>query len=161
VYKEEVRSIWNASLRVERLARESDMPHYRGHSCFAVLLVLLAICRDGHCNPAEPQATFLLKDGWVEFALRKDGRPVGSATILIMDEKGVKFAEGETGKEGQTAKRLFRFHAAPRLSWKSRPGTEPLIRSASSKAMLALSLHAFCSVTVCVRVADPSSHEAT
>jgi hypothetical protein len=79
------------------------MPHFRGLSCFVVPLLLLAICRDGHCNPAEPQATFSLKDGWVEFALRKDGRPVANATILIMDERGVKFGEGETGEEGQAA----------------------------------------------------------
>jgi hypothetical protein len=72
-------------------------------ACAVVLLAHLGICGDGHCQAAEPQAAFALKHGWVEFALRQDGRPVADAKIQIMDEKGVKFGEGETGAAGETA----------------------------------------------------------
>jgi hypothetical protein len=78
------------------------MPHDRGRSCIAALLVLLAICGDGQCNPPEPQATFVLKQGWVKFAVRKDGRPVGNVTIEIIDENGVRVASGDTGPESET-----------------------------------------------------------
>jgi hypothetical protein len=67
----------------------------------SVLLAFLAI--GGGCHATEPQATFSLKNGWVEVALRKDGRPVANATIEILDQHGAKFGDGETGEEGLTA----------------------------------------------------------
>ena len=76
------------------------MPPFHRLTCFAVLLVIAANS-DGH--PAEPQATFSVKKGWVEFALRKEGRPVADATLLILDDNGMKFGEGETAAEGETA----------------------------------------------------------
>lgn len=55
-------------------------------------------------DPLEPQAAFTLnRSGWVEVALRQEGRPVANATIQIIDDQGGNFAEGETGEEGETA----------------------------------------------------------
>jgi len=68
--------------------------------CFVVLLTLNG---ESHGHPPEPCATFALKNGRVEFALHKNGRPVANATIQIIDEKGAKFGDGDTGAEGQTA----------------------------------------------------------
>jgi hypothetical protein len=51
---------------------------------------------------AEAQATFALKAGWVECSVRQDGKPVGGASLQILDERGVRFAEGETGPNGGT-----------------------------------------------------------
>ena len=69
----------------------------------AVLFVLLASTGNASAHPTEPQATFQLKKGWVEVAIRQDGKPVASATFEIMDEKGVKYGDGETEKDGETA----------------------------------------------------------
>jgi hypothetical protein len=69
----------------------------------AVLLVLFASSGSAFAHPTEPQATFQLKKGWVEVAIRKDGKPLESATFEIMDEKGAKFGAGEIDAEGQTA----------------------------------------------------------
>jgi hypothetical protein len=69
----------------------------------AVILVILGLGGDGICQQAEPQATFTLKNGWVEFALRKDGRPVANATIQVINEHGKNLGDGETGENGQTA----------------------------------------------------------
>jgi hypothetical protein len=85
------------------VAKESNMPDHRGFSGSVVLLLLLARGGDGHDNASEMHALFSFKDGWVEFSLRKDGRPFANATIQIIDEKGVKFGEGETGEEGETS----------------------------------------------------------
>ncbi len=52
---------------------------------------------------AEPQVTFALKAGWVDCSVRQDGKPIAGAVIQILDERGVKFAEGETGPGGETA----------------------------------------------------------
>lgn len=51
----------------------------------------------------EPQVTFALKAGWVDCSVRQDGKPIGGAVIQIQDERGAKFAEGETGPGGETA----------------------------------------------------------
>jgi hypothetical protein len=52
---------------------------------------------------AEPQVAFTLKKGWVEFAVRRDGKPVADALIHVIDERGNQFAEGETGPDGDAA----------------------------------------------------------
>jgi hypothetical protein len=50
---------------------------------------------------AEPQVEFEVKDGWVEFVLTRDDKPVPDATVLVFDSGGNKFAEGETGAQGR------------------------------------------------------------
>ena len=68
------------------------------------MILFLVLSPNAFSDPLEPQAAFVLnKRGWVEFALRQDGRAVANATIQIIDDQGVNFAEGETGDEGETA----------------------------------------------------------
>jgi hypothetical protein len=57
----------------------------------------------GRCHATEPQADFVLKNGWVEFTLRQDGRPVAHATIQILNEQGKVYAEVEDIDEGRTS----------------------------------------------------------
>lgn len=54
-------------------------------------------------DASEPEVAFVVKDGWVEFVLRQDGRPVADALIQVVDEKGTNFAQGVTGEEGQAS----------------------------------------------------------
>jgi hypothetical protein len=65
--------------------------------------VFLCLGGGAQGQPTEPQAAFTLKNGWVELALRKDGRPVANAAIQIIDEHGLNFGDGETGDEGRAA----------------------------------------------------------
>jgi hypothetical protein len=44
---------------------------------------------------------FVLKRGWVAFTLQQNGQPVPDASVLVIDEGGRQFAEGETGAEGR------------------------------------------------------------
>lgn len=67
----------------------------------ALVAIFIAI-QNVPCGAAEPQVAFNLKDGWVEFVIRQDGRPVPNVIIRILNDGGNKFAEGETGPEGQT-----------------------------------------------------------
>jgi hypothetical protein len=67
------------------------------------VLLTLANCGVGHGHPPEPQATFALKNGWVEVTLRKDGRPVANATIEITNQNGRNDGGGETDDEGFAA----------------------------------------------------------
>lgn len=70
----------------------------------SVLLALAALGTAGSAaHASEARVTFALNAGWVDVSVRHDGKPVGSAHIQILDERGVKFAEGETGAGGETA----------------------------------------------------------
>ena len=71
---------------------------------FAPLLAALAILvQEPRCGADEPRAAFVLKNGWVDLALKHEGKPVADATIQIVDEKGTPFGEGETGPTGQAS----------------------------------------------------------
>ena len=65
-------------------------------------LMLVLGCA-AHLDAAEPQVAFTLKKGWVEFAVRREGKPVADALIQVLDERGNQFAEGETGPEGEAS----------------------------------------------------------
>lgn len=67
------------------------------------LAMLLALGIATPVRAAEPRATFALQAGWVDLSVRQDGKPVAGAVIRILDERGMKFAEGETGALGETA----------------------------------------------------------
>jgi hypothetical protein len=83
---------------------ESDMSgRYRSFSWLAGLAALLVGGLDARSDTVEPQAAFVVKNGWVECALRQNGQPVAAAVIEVMDEAGKNFAEGQTGEEGQAA----------------------------------------------------------
>jgi hypothetical protein len=80
---------------------ESQMPL---HPCKLVTLTLVALLGAGRvasCRAAEPQVAFAVKTGWLEFTLRQNGEPVPDATVLVFDEDGRQFAEGETGDQGR------------------------------------------------------------
>lgn len=62
-------------------------------------VLTLALAARGHGS--EPQVVFQVKDGWVEFTVRHDGEPCAEATVNVLDQAGKKFAEGETGLDGQ------------------------------------------------------------
>ena len=69
-------------------------------SCLLILsLIAVGVAP---CAAEEPRVAFKLKDGFVEFALRQDGKPI-AATIDVIDEHGKKIAAGETGPEGESA----------------------------------------------------------
>ena len=72
-------------------------------SRFVVLIVGIVWFVDSVTSAAEPHAAFAIKNGWIECALCRDGKPVTDAVIQVLDEKGQNFAEGETGPDGQTA----------------------------------------------------------
>ncbi len=67
---------------------------------FALMLVAITASVAG---ADEPRAAFVLKDGWVELALKQDGKPIADAAVQIIDEKGTPFGEGETGATGQAS----------------------------------------------------------
>jgi len=50
---------------------------------------------------AEPQVSFVVKDGWVPFTLTRGDIPVPDATVRVYDAQGSMFGEGETGSEGR------------------------------------------------------------
>lgn len=50
---------------------------------------------------AEPRVAFSVKDGWVEFTLTHDDKPVADAQVRMFTTNGHKFAEGETGPGGR------------------------------------------------------------
>jgi hypothetical protein len=50
---------------------------------------------------AEPQVSFGVKDGWVEFTLTHDDKPVADAQVRVFTTNGHQFAEGETGPGGR------------------------------------------------------------
>lgn len=65
-------------------------------------VVLLATVSDA--TPAlatEPQVVFGVKDGWVEFSLTQDDKPVADALVRVFTTDGHRFAEGETGPGGR------------------------------------------------------------
>jgi hypothetical protein len=86
-----------------RNAKEFTMP--RSYCAFfpigLALCAVLGLDAAGRAN--EPRVTFALNAGWVDCSVRHDGKPLAGAIIQILDERGVKFAEGETGPGGETA----------------------------------------------------------
>jgi peroxiredoxin len=64
----------------------------------ALVLVFAGACC---CQAREPDVSFQVKDGWVEFAVQQDGQPCSDVSIHVIDERGMSFARGETGGEGQ------------------------------------------------------------
>lgn len=49
----------------------------------------------------EPQVAFAVKDGWVEFTLTRDDKPLADAQVRVFTANGHTFAQGETGPEGR------------------------------------------------------------
>ena len=76
---------------------------HRDLLCLTGLALLAVSSLSALGRASEPQVTFALKAGWVDCSVRQDGKPVDGAVIQILDERGVKFAEGETGPGGETA----------------------------------------------------------
>src|SRR5581483_2280836 len=79
-----------------REVRETEM-----WTSLARLGVLLLAIHAARAAAAEPQAVFVLKNGWVTLALQQDGRPLADAVVEITDERGTKFGEGQTGQDGR------------------------------------------------------------
>lgn len=50
---------------------------------------------------AEPRVAFSVKDGWVELVMKQDGKPVADAVVLIHDDRGQSFGEGQTDENGE------------------------------------------------------------
>jgi hypothetical protein len=50
--------------------------------------------------PSDPMVTFNLTDGWVDFHLEKDGKPVINARVKVLVGSQI-WAEGETGETGR------------------------------------------------------------
>lgn len=49
---------------------------------------------------AEPEIAFNVVDGWVDLKLTQDDKPLPGAKVLVLDSRGGKFADGETGPDG-------------------------------------------------------------
>lgn len=49
---------------------------------------------------AEPEIAFTVVDGWVELKLTQDDNPLPGAKVRVLDSRGGKFADGETGTDG-------------------------------------------------------------
>lgn len=73
------------------------------HSRFliAAVVLLATVFSTAPARAAEPQVAFVVKDGWVEFTLTSDDKPVPDAQVRVFDGQGGKFAEGETGPAGR------------------------------------------------------------
>jgi hypothetical protein len=67
----------------------------------AAVVLLATACRPAVAHAAEPQVAFVVADGWVEFALTQDGRPVAGAQVRVFAATGHRYADGETGPEGR------------------------------------------------------------
>jgi hypothetical protein len=66
-----------------------------------VLVIAVVVSFTTPADAAEPQVAFVVKDGWVEFALSQDDKPVPDAQVRVFTTNGHKFAEGETGPGGR------------------------------------------------------------
>ncbi|MBA4189880.1 MAG: hypothetical protein C0467_18000 [Planctomycetaceae bacterium] len=64
-------------------------------------LLGFALIASSSAKAVEPQAAFVVSDGWVSFTLTRDDKPVPDAVVRVYDEQGRMFGEGETGSEGR------------------------------------------------------------
>ncbi len=67
----------------------------------AAVVLLATIVSVSPVAAGEPQVAFGVKDGWVEFTLAQDDKPVPDAQVRVFTTNGHKFAEGETGPGGR------------------------------------------------------------
>jgi len=65
-----------------------------------VLLAAFPVSVRADSKPVEPVAAFTLADGWVDFRLEKDGKPVKGARVTVLVGNRI-WAQGETGDGGQ------------------------------------------------------------
>jgi len=66
------------------------------------LLASLSVTPSFGADPkaVEPVAAFALADGWIDFRVERDGKPVTAARVTVLVGKEV-WARGETGDTGQ------------------------------------------------------------
>lgn len=66
------------------------------------LLVAMPLASRGVSEPvmSDPVVTFTLSDGWVDFCLEKDGKPVSNAQVTILVGSQI-WANGQTGDSGR------------------------------------------------------------
>jgi len=64
------------------------------------MCLIALVTMAGSVPAADPQVEFTVTDGWVEFRLTRDDRPVSGARVLVTDARGQKFADGATGEDG-------------------------------------------------------------
>lgn len=50
---------------------------------------------------SEPQVSFAVKQGWLDFLVEQDGAPLSDVRVQSYDSQGNRFAEGETGAKGR------------------------------------------------------------
>ncbi|MFO0805522.1 MAG: hypothetical protein U0791_20655 [Gemmataceae bacterium] len=55
---------------------------------------------ESDAGAAEPEIAFTVVDGWVELKLTQDDNPLPGAKVRVLDSRGGKFADGETGTDG-------------------------------------------------------------
>jgi hypothetical protein len=67
----------------------------------AAVVLLATVMFVSPVAAGEPQVAFVVKDGWVEFTLAQDDKPVPDAQVRVFTTNGHKFAEGETGPGGR------------------------------------------------------------
>jgi len=67
----------------------------------AAVVLLATVVFVSPVAAGEPQVAFVVKDGWVEFTLAQDDKPVPDAQVRVFTTNGHKFAEGETGPGGR------------------------------------------------------------
>jgi hypothetical protein len=75
-----------------------------GRESFTLIKVLVIAAVVSFTTPAdaaEPQVAFGVKNGWVEFTLMHDDKPVADAQVRVITTNGHTFAEGETGPQGR------------------------------------------------------------
>ncbi len=69
-------------------------------SLFVLLVAFPVSARAADSKLAEPVAAFTLADGWVDFRLERDGRPVKGARVTVLVGNQI-WAQGETGDTGE------------------------------------------------------------
>lgn len=67
----------------------------------AAVVLLATVVFVSPVAAGEPQVAFVVRDGWVEFTLAQDDKPVPDAQVRVFTTNGHKFAEGETGPGGR------------------------------------------------------------
>jgi hypothetical protein len=67
----------------------------------AAVVLLTTAFSPASVRAAEPQVAFVVKDGWVEFTLTQDDKPVADAQVRVFTANGHTFGEGETGPQGR------------------------------------------------------------
>ena len=76
----------------------------------AAVVLLATVVFVSPVAAGEPQVAFVVKDGWVEFTLAQDDKPVPDAQVRVFTTNGHKFADGETGPGGRGLFPLPRGH---------------------------------------------------